>query len=111
MVHTVLGDQSGFLCQMKLWSCRPPKLEWKLHPRSQQLETGADLQLEAEATGAAPLHYQWLQNGQHLPGWEMPSITITGVTTLDGGEYTCQVEDGNGQKSVSKPAAVHVFER
>ncbi len=97
--------------EFKLWLFRPVPLQWILHPTSQQLEAGSDLHLQAEARGAAPLHYQWLHEGHPLPGWQLPSITLNSATSHDGGSYACQVEDGNGQVSTSQTALIGISER
>ncbi|KAK9841716.1 hypothetical protein WJX74_010733 [Apatococcus lobatus] len=90
---------------------RLPDLEWIVQPKPQDLEAGADLHLEAVASGHAPLHYQWLCDGRPLQGWELNDITIPAVTPGDQGQYACQVKDGRGQVSTSQLAPVRVSER
>lgn len=92
-------------------TCRVPDLEWVMQPQPQDLTAGADLHLEAMATGQAPLHYQWLLNGRRLHGWELNTITIPEVTPADQGHYACQVEDGRGQHSISQSALIRISER
>lgn len=91
--------------------CRLPDLEWVVQPQPQDLTAGADLHLEAIATGQAPLHYQWLLGRRPLHGWELNTITIPAVTPADQGQYACQVEDGRGQQSISQAALIRISER
>jgi hypothetical protein len=56
------------------------------------------------ATGDAPLSYQWRRNGANLAGATSATLSLTGVTTNQAGNYTVVVNNSVG--SVTSSAAV-----
>ncbi|MCC6675600.1 MAG: immunoglobulin domain-containing protein [Phycisphaerales bacterium] len=54
--------------------------------------------------GPGSYTFQWRRNGVDLPGQTGPSLTISGATSEDAGEYDCVVSDACG--STTSSAAV-----
>ncbi|MCZ7639004.1 MAG: immunoglobulin domain-containing protein [Verrucomicrobia bacterium] len=71
---------------------------------------GDDLTLSVEATGVAPLTYQWRLNGTDLPGRTSATLQLTGLTPEQSGAYTVVVRNNLGSKT-SRVADVQVHER
>jgi uncharacterized repeat protein (TIGR01451 family) len=67
-----------------------------LEPQSQSLVSGASASFEAAATGAAPLSYQWRQNGTNFPGGTNAILTITNVQPRHWGNYAVIVTNSFG---------------
>jgi hypothetical protein len=67
----------------------------------------ANVTLSAHAIGNRPLSYQWKRNGANIPGATSPSITLTGITAADAGEYTVTVTNPQGSTD-SQPIQITV---
>ena len=65
-------------------------------PQSQSLATGARLSLTVQATGSAPLSYQWRRNGVNVPGANSSTFTIATFQPTDSGDYSVAVADVTG---------------
>jgi hypothetical protein len=71
-------------------------------PQSATGTVGATAQFAVEASGSAPLSYQWrkdginLANGGRLGGVTGPALTITGLQLTDAGVYTVIVSNAAG---------------
>lgn len=65
-------------------------------PASANTIVGSCFTLEVEATGAN-LSYEWLKNGQTIPGATGPTLTLANVQQSDGGNYAVIVANGGGQ--------------
>lgn len=68
--------------------------------------TGEAVTLEVFAVGQ-DLTYQWMKGGQAVPGANAPTLTLTGLTAAQAGEYTVVVTGARGQVT-SDPATVEV---
>jgi trimeric autotransporter adhesin len=79
------------------------------HPRTQIVTNNQPVSLEAEASGDAPLVYQWQLNGTNLPGATRPSLFIASAQTSNSGDYTLVVTNGLGLVN-SRRASITVFE-
>ena len=77
------------------------------HPQSQTLAAGNPLTLEVQATGTAPLQYQWYKNGSAVAGATLATLTIASVQPGDSGDYTVTVRNSADTKT-SQPASVLV---
>ena len=75
------------------------------HPISKSITQGATVVFELEATGAAPLTYQWRFNGSALPGQTGRSLTLTGASIAAEGSYSCTVTNVLGSVA-SNPAGL-----
>jgi hypothetical protein len=60
------------------------------------------------ATGSAPLRYQWKKDGVNLPGQTGPTLTLTGVLQADSGLYSVTVANDTPTVAVSESAALCV---
>src|SRR5688572_18577101 len=76
-------------------------------PLSTNLSPGAQLRLTVQASGPAPLTYQWLRNGTKLGGQTAAELIIASTTTSDSGNYTVEISS-IVQKVVSAPAQVSI---
>ncbi|MEA1875109.1 MAG: immunoglobulin domain-containing protein [Bacteroidota bacterium] len=64
--------------------------------------------LQIEATGAAPLSYQWYKEGNPIPSETSEIIIFDPVELTHEGEYYCEVSNGEGSVN-SETAQVIVF--
>jgi alpha-tubulin suppressor-like RCC1 family protein len=65
-------------------------------PTSQTVAVGADVALTVEATGTAPLSYQWYRGATAISGATAATHTITGAQLADSGIYSVAVTDATG---------------
>ena len=97
---TGLGTPNGTNLVNALAPATPP---WFItQPSSQTVTNGATVAFAATAGGQPPLSYQWLLNGMALTdgngvlGATSNLLTLTAVTTNNGGNYSVCVTDGLG---------------
>jgi glucose/arabinose dehydrogenase len=77
-------------------------------PLSVTATVGQSATFVVNASGAGPLSYQWLRNGNEIPGATGSSYTVPFVMTSDNGaRFTVRVWNGNGQV-MSSPATLSV---
>jgi alpha-tubulin suppressor-like RCC1 family protein len=62
-----------------------------MHPKDQTTFEGCVLSLYAIAAGVQPLRYQWLRNGELLPGATNNLLILNNVQTADSGGYAIVV--------------------
>jgi len=78
-------------------------------PTSQVVESGATVVFAVTAQGTAPLTYQWFFNSTNrLSGATNTSLTLTGVTTQNSGNYSVAVSNAFGS-GLSQPASLRVL--
>jgi uncharacterized repeat protein (TIGR01451 family) len=65
-------------------------------PASVVCGQGANVAFNANATGTAPLTYQWQFNGNNLPGATGPVLTLSNVQTIQAGFYSVVVTNVAG---------------
>lgn len=65
-------------------------------PQNQTVTEGASVAFSVTATGTAPLTYQWLKNGESLPGASAASLSFSAVRTTDTGNYSVVVSNSAG---------------
>ncbi len=70
-------------------------------PRSLIVAVGDSATFTVSAIGEPPLTYQWLKNGQPIPGAEQTSYTIGSVTADDVGSYTVEIANFSGSATSS----------
>jgi plastocyanin len=75
-------------------------------PQSQTVNTGSDVVLAVQASGSAPLSYQWLFGPTPIAGANGPSLLLRNVSVGDSGVYTVQVSNGFGSASASATLTV-----
>jgi len=76
-------------------------------PQGQKAVVGDTVILTVSATGTAPLSYQWSRDGVTLAGQTSKTLTLTGATPADSGDYTVTVSNSSGM-ATSDPATVCV---
>ena len=76
-------------------------------PTRQVVQAGSVATFGVRASGAAPLSYQWTQNGTEIPGATSPVLQVLGVPSNDGATFACLVRNESGVVS-SRAAALHV---
>ncbi len=62
-------------------------------PASQAVNPGASVTFTVEASGTAPLTYQWNFNGAPITGETSSTLTLPSVTAAHAGTYTVEVGD------------------
>jgi hypothetical protein len=67
----------------------PPQLTEQ--PSPQTVVLGSDVTLRVSATGTSPITYQWLRDGQIIPGATDNVLRLTNVQPADGGDYSCRL--------------------
>ena len=65
-------------------------------PTSQTVLAGSTLALGVGATGGASFNYQWRKNGVAIAGATGSTLTLTGVTAADAGNYDVYVSNALG---------------
>lgn len=77
-------------------------------PRSATVTAGSSMVLSVSARSPnAPITYQWLRNGEELPGQTRPSLGISQAGPEHAGTYQCRVRDISATE-LSKEAVVTV---
>lgn len=67
-----------------------------VHPVGATILGGESISFNVSATGAAPLRYQWLLNGNAIPGATSSTLALSNVQPLDSGDYSAVVANGIG---------------
>lgn len=73
-------------------------------PASATLPEGWRHALSVRASGLAPIHYQWLRDGEPV-GDDAPLLQLGALGPEDFGSYTCEISDIRGV-TISEPAAL-----
>lgn len=73
-------------------------------PQSVEACVRQRVEFSVQATGGAPLAYQWRRNGQNLTGQTGPTLVIANAIALHAAVYTCRVSNACG--SVTTEPAV-----
>ena len=76
-------------------------------PRSQSVNVGDSLELAVQATGTAPLQYQWQKNGLALAGATDPILNLPNIQLDHAGNYRVQVSNEAGS-TISAVAEISV---
>jgi hypothetical protein len=84
----------------------PPTIT--VSPSNQTVTTAGTVSFTAHATGTPPLYYQWAFGGTNLANATNTSLTLTNITTNQGGLYTVIVTNPYGS-AVSSPALLTVL--
>jgi uncharacterized repeat protein (TIGR03806 family) len=73
-------------------------------PQSQTVNTGSNITFTVQATGTAPLSYQWKFNGANIAGATNSSLSLLNVQTNNSGTYAVTISNAGG--SVTSANAV-----
>lgn len=65
-------------------------------PESQCVAEGQDVTFTVAATGIPTPTYQWKYNGVDIPGATSPTLTVSGVTIFEAGDYRVDVSNSSG---------------
>jgi hypothetical protein len=66
-------------------------------PESKEVRSKAAVTFSAEASGHAPLSYQWFKDGAELTGQTQAALTLEQVGTAQAGSYTVRVRNEAGE--------------
>ncbi len=80
------------------------------NPQSQEVCKGDSASFSISATGSQPLVFQWMKNGNPIPGANQNIFTLNNTTAADAANYSCQVTNSTGQTATSAPASLTVKE-
>ncbi len=73
---------------------RLPEID--LHPTDRLLAPGGSTSLQVQATGSAPLAYEWRRNGEVMPGSAYSTDTINVMNAQESATYTVTVSNSAG---------------
>ena len=79
-------------------------------PEGLTVVVGGTATFTVEATGTAPLSYQWRTNGVSLPGATSPTLTLQNVQSSQAGTYTVRVRNLYGT-AISQGAVLTVIDK
>ena len=65
-------------------------------PISQSVGSGANVVFTVAASGQPAPSFQWLFNGQPIPGATLPTLTLTAVTPASAGDYSVRLTNASG---------------
>ncbi len=77
--------------------CQPPTVTQP--PSPQAACTGSPVTFTVQAAGTAPLAYQWLKDGNDIPGETASTLTIASVSPSAAGQYSVRVSNDCGQQT------------
>jgi hypothetical protein len=80
------------------------------HPSNRALAAGGSSTITVGAQGSGDLRYQWLLNGQELPGATNSTLRIISLSESSEGLYQARVTDSIGS-ALSNPALVEIVRR
>ena len=83
----------------------PPSITTQ--PVGQSVNLGEPFTLSVEATGTAPLSYQWFKNGLAISGANSATLSLAALIVEDAGSYTVRISNGAGEVT-SDPALLVV---
>ncbi len=86
---------------------QPPRIT--RDPQSKSAVLGARVDLRVQAIGTPRPSYQWLQNGQKVPGGNGPMLLIPRLQRNQAGQYVCEVTNKAGSVQ-SRMATISVKE-
>lgn len=78
-----------------------------LDPASRTVWAGRSVTLSAQATGTAPLEYQWLKGGEPVDGADTATLVFDSAVASQSGTYTVRVRNSAGT-ATSQPATLTI---
>jgi hypothetical protein len=68
------------------------------HPQNISSYIGQSVQFSVQVQSATQVSYQWLHASTNLPGGTAATLSLTGLTAADAGEYRVRVTNSAGSK-------------
>ncbi|HEY6170393.1 MAG TPA: immunoglobulin domain-containing protein, partial [Verrucomicrobiae bacterium] len=94
IVSNQYGAATSGVAHLAVDPVSPPVIT--VAPKSATNYVGYSATLSAQAVGASPLAFQWIKDGQPLPGANAASLTIGPLQTNDAGTYSVTVTNDYG---------------
>ncbi|MCC6231003.1 MAG: PQQ-binding-like beta-propeller repeat protein [Verrucomicrobiales bacterium] len=85
-----------------------PPLAFDTHPQDLTVGAGSDATFRVVAQGVPPLFYTWFRNDRTVPAPNLPTLTLTNVTSANEGSYFVVVSNLLGGFVVSRTATLRV---
>jgi len=95
------GIANGYKARIASWKTSGLEPEILQHPVAATKPAGSAVNFTVEATGAAPLQYQWLFNGEILTGGTNSNLVLTNLQTAQAGDYSVVVSNAFGSVTSS----------
>ena len=96
VVANALGRASSRVAEMTVTGQEPPTIV--VQPLGQSATVGSTVTFSVQATGSAPLSYQWLFNGQAIPAATGATLVLTNVQAAAAGRYSVLVANAAGSR-------------
>ena len=103
VIANVAGTTTSQAAQ--LWVNDPPAIT--LHPVSQTVNPGVSVTFRSNASGSAPLGFQWTKDRAIIPGANSADLTILSALQADEGAYRCVITNSAGSAETN-PAQLTV---
>lgn len=65
-------------------------------PASVEIEAGSDLMISGSVSGAAPMTLQWFRDGQPVTGANSVTLSVSGASVFDAGQYMLVASNAYG---------------
>eukprot|EP00873_Tetraselmis_striata_P033535 jgi/Tetstr1/453799/TSEL_040751.t1 len=78
------------------------------HPQHAAVREGEAVEFRVGASGGGELRYQWLRDGEALPGEAEATLAFMRVGPEQAGEYCCEVSRGDGRGGVARSDAARL---
>jgi predicted outer membrane repeat protein len=78
------------------------------NPLDQAVCQGGTATFSVSASGSQPLVFQWLKNGNEMPGEINEVLTVSNASASDAANYSCKVTNAANQSVTSNAAALTV---
>ncbi|HLS28691.1 MAG TPA: immunoglobulin domain-containing protein, partial [Opitutales bacterium] len=93
--RVVVANQAGQAMSESVSLLVPPFISQ--HPHSKIVRAGDDVEFTVQAVGKEPFEYQWMKNGQIIPGETEASLQLQNVEGDDSARYTVKVTNEVGE--------------
>ncbi len=101
-----LAHHGGEVFQVRYTGSRAPAIS--VQPQDQRVPAGEPATFAVEASGAAPLSYQWRRNGNPIAGATQATYTLASVIQADDGALFDVVVSNSAGKATSRQARLTV---
>ncbi len=101
-----LAHKGGEVYQVRFTGSGAPSVS--VQPEDQRVAAGESVRFAVEASGTAPLTYQWRRNGVRIPGATAAQYTLPSVTAADDGARFAVVVRNAFGSTISRPVRLEV---